>query len=121
MVVPVKDRGNGAGKDRENLQTMMQVGHMGRRWGMERLSMENLRLQHSPRRDWNRPIEGVLNLKLLIQGALHLTGMTPHWYPCHAQSLGAAHGKLSWWWWMQRVRGSVGSLVNYALCGLISE
>lgn len=99
----------------------MQVGHLGTRWGMERLGMENPRLQHSSSRDWTRPNERVLNSKLLIKGASHLTGMGLHWYPCHAQSLGTAHRKLSWGWWIQRGRGSVGSLVNYALCGMISE
>lgn len=34
--VPVTDRGEGAGKDRESIHPMMQVGHSGGRWEMEK-------------------------------------------------------------------------------------
>lgn len=37
------------------------------------------------------------------------------------QLLGVVHGMLSWRWWIYRGRGWMGSLVNYALCGMISE
>lgn len=41
----------------------------------EGLGEKSLRLQHSSKKDWARPTEGVLDPPLLIRGVLHLTGM----------------------------------------------
>lgn len=41
----------------------------------EGLGMKSTRLQHSSKKYWVRPMEGVLDPKLFMRGILHLTGM----------------------------------------------
>lgn len=73
----MKDRGNRAGKDREILQIMMQLGHMGRRWGMVRLGTESQITAHF-KETWDQANQGNAWLEVTHQrsSASHQNGPT---------------------------------------------
>lgn len=117
--IPVKDRGEGAEKDGESLQTTFRLdtwkGDEKQKIGYEEYQA-TARFKERP----GQARRGSAWPKAAHQRSslYHSNGPTLH---PHCPVTGSDPPETVMWWWIQRGSSWVGSLVNYSFCGIISE